>query len=266
MLVMSNLIYAWTNNKRVPDSGVKPFLDYVNKNRAYMINIGDYIFDYTSLKNKIILSKCLDCKRFQKKDCCCGNSYTMCKENADNLRSIARKVLESVPDNSYALNYFNSSGAITRNNATTTKGNKEGNCIFSNKSGGCDIHSWCLKNGKNPYKYKPYACSLFPIQGIITPSKKILIFNSTKETEPFSMFFYTLTRRVCVNEENMIKACSGEVGCSGYLKSIDTEYVKECDIINNMKPAYIEQEGIIRYLCGGSVYDTLIENIEQICK
>ncbi len=266
---MSNLSYAWTNNKKVSDDKTKKFLDYMNRNRAYMIPIGDFIFDSRSLKSKIVLSRCLECENYQEHNCCCGNSYSMPKVNADALRSVSRDILEIIPDNSGLLDSYYKYGAITHNNSTTVKGHKDGYCIFSyvdnaDNNPKCAIHKWCLSNNKNPAEYKPYICSLFPLQGIKMPNNKIVIFCSTKETDAFSMYFYTLTRRICVNEEAMIKAYSGDVGGNKYLRSLNINSIKSSGIKDDMKYSFVEQENILRFLCGDSVYDELIKKVEDI--
>lgn len=264
---MSNLYTAWTDGKRVSDNRVKPFLDYLNKNRAYMIHIGDFIFDSLSLRSNIMLSQCLKCEKYQKHNCCCGNSYSMPDENVNKLGKHVYDILKVVPDNENLLESYNRYGAFTRNNSTTTRGHKDGYCLFSfvDTDGypKCAIHKWCLESGLNPAEYKPYICSLFPLEGIVTPSGKTVVFCSNKDTNKFSMYFYTLTRRVCVNEESLVKVYSNSVGGNSYLRELNVHNILEDDIHQYMRPAYIEQEGILRFLCGDDVYDELVRRMSK---
>ena len=136
-------------------------------------------------------------------------------------------------------------------------------CIFSmvDSEDGCSkcaIHKWCLEHEKNPIEYKPYICSLFPLEGIKTPTGKIFVFCSDKHTRDFSMYFYTLSQRVCVNAENAVKVCAGDRSRSKYLKSVNRENFIRDDILSKMNPSYIEQEGVLRFLCGDEVYDKLL--------
>lgn len=261
---MSNLVYAWTGDKSVSDKATAHFLEYINKNQAFMVVIEDFIFDSLSLRDKVVLSRCIKCLNFQNKNCCSGNSYTMSKENAEILKSVAREVLEVIPNNTYVLDSYNTYGALTKNNSTTTRGNKDGNCIFSYsdlEGYKCAINKWCIDNKKDASIYKPYLCSLFPLQGIKMPNGKIVVFKDNKDTRMFSMYFYTLSRRVCVDEENMLKVCSGEVGNSSYLKSINSKYLIENKLLEDMRPVYLEQEKILRHLCGDNIYERLVEKL-----
>ena len=263
---MSNLYTAWTNNKVVSDKRVKPFLDYLDKNRAYLISIGDFVFDSLSLSSKIVLSQCLKCEKYQQHNCCCGNSYSMPKENMEKLGSRVQDILKVIPNNSSLLDSYYKHGAFTRENSTTVRGHKDGYCMFSfvDEDGcpKCAIHKWCLENGENPAEYKPYICSLFPIEGIVMPNGKTVVFCSNRDTNKFSMYFYTLTRRVCVNEDSMVKACSGNIGGNSYLRSLNADNIKADNLISYMKPAYLEQEGILRFLCGDKIYDELVQRIK----
>lgn len=263
---MSSLYTAWTNNKKVSDKRAKHFLEYMDKNRAYMIPIGDFVFDSLSLSSNIMLSQCLKCEKYQEHNCCCGNSYSMPDINVERLRTHVEDILKIIPDNGSLLESYYRSGAFTQNNSTTTRGHKDGYCMFSfvDEDGipKCAIHSWCLKNNLNPTEYKPYICSLFPLEGIVTPSGKTVVFCSNKETSKFSMYFYTLTRRICVNGDSMSKAYSKSVGGNTYLRGLNVDNIIRDNIVQYMRPAYIEQENVLRFLCGDDVYDKLLEKMK----
>lgn len=257
---MSNLVYAWTNNKSLSENGTKAFIEYVEKNQAYLISIGNFVFDSLSLSDKTMLSKCLTCEKYQSENCCHGNSYSMPKEQVDKLNENMEDILRVMPDGAKRLESFYNYGAFTRGNATSTKGAPDGGCVFSYKDSDghslCAIHAWCLESGNNPNEFKPYPCSLFPLTGIIMPNEKIFLFNSNRDTQNFSMYFYTLLRRICVNEEAMMRVYSGK-GENKYLRSVNSDRVMSDNLSSYFRPVYIEQEGILRYLCGNDVYDKL---------
>jgi hypothetical protein len=188
----------------------------------------------------------------------------MPQELIDRVKLYVPDILKTIPNGEARLESFYKHGAFTQGNSTTCKGHEDGYCLFSFKdSDGCEkcaIHAWCLKNNKNPAEYKPYICSLYPLEGIVMPNGKTFVFCSTKETNKFSMYFYTLTRRVCVNEEAMLRVYSDR-GLNSYLRSINSDAVKKDNLLQYFRPAYIEQEGILRYLCGDDVYDELVQKI-----
>ena len=261
---MSNLVRAWTNNKQVSDKASKQFLKYAETVKDQLIVIDDFIFDMNSLKSEIVLSRCLDCEKYQGGNCCKGNSYSMPDNNRKKLEGVSEDIIKMVGDSNRTESYYKY-GTITRYNSTTTRGHKDGHCIFSYKdSDGCNkcaIHKWCLDNDRNPLEYKPYPCSLFPIEGILLPNGKTFVFCSCKETSNFTMFFYTLTRRPCVNEECMTKAYSNSNGKSKYMRTLNVEKIREYDLKKYMNPAYIEQKGILKFLCGDETYKRLVESV-----
>lgn len=266
---MSNLYEAWTNKKALPDARAKAFLEYAVKNQKYLIPIRDFIFDSLSLRQRICMSHCLHCYKYQDHDCCTDQSYSMPQENADRLEPHIAEIIQSMPpenDVQRRLESYYKYGAITPRLATATRGHEDHHCIFSIKEGDmtkCAIHRWCLEHDLNPIAYKPYTCSTFPLDGIELPNGKIFIFLPTKETSGFTMHYHTYTCKVCLNETNMLRALSGNVGQSSYLRSVNVENIKRDGIYpRDFNPAYIEQETTLRYFVGDDVYDELVRRME----
>lgn len=262
---MSNLYIAWSNNKQLSDSKAAAFVSYLTKHKTDFIPIGNFIFDRHSLSSKICMSQCLYCEHYQNHNCCCGSSYSMPKENADKLSSVARNILNIIPDNDNLIKAYEQYGVLSRGNSTIIKGHKDGYCMFSyvdpeDNNPKCAIHKWCLITGNNPTEYKPYACSMFPLEGIRLPNGKTVIFCSNKDTAAFTMYFYTLTQRICVNERAMQRASLGDTG-NQYLKSLHTEQIQADNLISCMRPAYIEQENVLRYFVGNDVYEQFLKLI-----
>lgn len=266
---MSNLCEAWTNHKKLTDGKAIAFMEYVVKNQKFLIPIGDFVFDSISLSSKLMLSRCLECERYQKHDCCTGNSYSMPEDNMKRLEPHIADILKCIPSEQNnvdkRLESFYKYGAITKSGATTRRGHEDGRCIFSIREGEwtkCAIHRWCLENNLNPMAYKPYTCSTFPVEGIVMPNGKIFVFCPTKDTQAFSMHHYSYTQKVCINEENLLKVLSGDVGNSKYLRSVNAENLKKDDVLKDYRPAYIESESSLRYLCGDNVYEELVEKMK----
>lgn len=258
---MSNLRYAWTNNKSVSDNKVKPFMDYLNVNRGYLLPIGDFVFDTLSLRSDITFRGCLSCRKYQGYNCCRDNSESMTRENAEMLKSKAGEILRVIPNNASVMRAYYDYGVLTRDNSTTTRGNEDGYCIFSYFDGDknkCAIDEWCLRENEEKERYKPYICSLFPLEGIKLPNGKTVVYCCNKDTRAFSLYFHTLTKMICIDKDNMARVYSGCVGGNKYLKSIDDGIVRDLGMMESMKPVYIEQESILRFLCGNDVYDRLI--------
>ena len=263
---MSNLKRAWTNDKYVSDKAAQAFIQYLRGHRGDLINIGNYVFDSFSLRKKICLSKCLSCLKYQSENCCCGNSYSMPKEVCNKLLDEYFKIVKIIPDNQLDKSRFS---ALTTYGATSTCGHVNGWCGFSyfdgiDKTQKCAIHAYCLQNNLNPFDFKPPACSLFPIEGIIMPNDNVVIFCSCKETSNFTMFFYTLSRRPCVNTETFERILSSDMKFSKYLRTLKRDNIiadKE-ELMRAYRPAYIEQEKVLRYFLGDDVYSRLREIID----
>lgn len=269
---MSNLYEAWTNKKPLTDARARAFVEYATKYQKYLIPIGNFIFDGLSLRSKMCMSHCLYCSRYQDHDCCTDQSYSMPKENADRLEPHIADILKSIPpdqnDVQRRLESYYKYGAITPRLATATRGHEDHHCIFSIKEGDmtkCAIHRWCLEHDLNPIAYKPYTCSTFPIDGIELPNGKIFIFFPTKETTNFTMHYHTYTCKVCLNEENMLRALSGNVGQSSYLRSVKVDNIREDGIYpRDFHPAYVEHETTLRYFVGDDVYEEFVKRMENL--
>lgn len=262
---MSNLYVAWTNHKEVSDTKAAAFVSYLKKNQSDLVPIENFILDKRSLSSKICMSKCLHCEHYQEHNCCCGSSYSMPYGNSVKLKSIARDVLDIIPENQDLLDAYDKYGIFSRGRATITKGHKDGYCMFSyvdpeDECPKCAIHKYCLIHNLNPTEYKPYICSLFPLEGIELPNGKTVVFCSNKETASFTMYFYTLTQRICVNERAMERANIGDTG-NQYLKSLHVDQIQSDNLLDCMRPAYIEQEHVLRYFLGNGVYEQFLEFI-----
>jgi hypothetical protein len=260
---MSNLYIAWTNNKQLSDKKAAAFISYLKKYQNTLIPLDDFILDMHSLSSKICMSQCLKCENYQDHNCCCGSSYSMPEVNYTKLQSIARDILDIIPDNQDLIRAYEQYGILSKGFSTSTKGHKEGFCMFSyidpdDHNPKCAIHKYCLINNLNPTEYKPYICSLFPLEGIILPNGKTVIFCSMKDTQEFTMYFYTLTQRICVNERTMSRASLGDAG-NQYLKSLHINNIQDDDLASQMRPAYIEQESILRYFIGDIRYNELLK-------
>ncbi len=263
---MSNLRRAWTNDKYVSDKAAQSFIQYLRGHSGDIVNVGNYVFDSFSLKKQICLSKCFSCLKYQSENCCCGNSYSMPKEFCKRLFDEYSEIIKLIPDIQLDKSRFN---ALTTFGATSTSGQVNGWCGFSyfdegDKAQKCAIHAYCLRSGLNPFDYKPPACSLFPIEGIIMPNGNTVVFCSCKETSNFTMFFYTLSRRPCVNIETFERVLSSDMRFSKYLRTLrrDNILADKEELIRAYRPAYIEQERVLRYFLGDDVYSRLRDIIE----
>lgn len=257
--------FEFMNNKKLNEARVRDFIKYLKEHKNSLIRIGKYTFDKDSLSSKIMLSHCLDCERYNGRgNCCQGNPYSMPPQNRKDLLDIAGKVVEIIPDNQSKnlIPILKSDSLYTKSGAVTTKGNPDGHCFFSYKVGDmeyskCAIHAYCLENGLNPVKYKPYTCSLFPLFAVRTPSNNTVVMCANKETSSFSPYFYTLTTYLCVNEGNLDRLILGDCGTQ-YLKSIHRSEVLEDKVPEFYHEAYIEQENVLRFFVGDSVYSELV--------
>lgn len=250
---------AWTNNAVLTDNAKKSLLVYLEDNKEHFVEIGNFVFDKLSLNKKIVLSKCLQCEKYQRKNCCQGRSYPMSEENQENLLAILNGVMGVMPNKDELVKVVEKYGVVTRGGATTTRGTKDGICFFNIVDNGhelCAIHKYCIEHNLNPIKYKPYPCSLFPIEGIVMPNGKTFVFGSCDETGSFSMFFYTLYRRICVNTRNLLKIDSG-LTHSKYANDVNLCEIKKDKLANFYKPMWEEQENVLRWFVGNDVYDTL---------
>ena len=248
------------NTKELKPADVKMLLRYMGLNKDKLVVIDDYIFDSVSLSSKICLSTCDKCEEYSGHNCCCGNSYAMPEKNAKFVDSIAREALK-LSGNERKLQIVENQGALTKSNST--KSTQE-ECIFQfrNEEGvlRCALHYKALCDDARPAAYKPYTCSLFPIFSIIFPNNKIGFFSITKETRGFSPYFYTLTRRYCVNYDITEYLLKGGQLNNKYYSTLKIDIMKQDNLLDKYNPAYLEQEGILRYFVGDEVYDKLISH------
>lgn len=252
---------AWTGGKRVSDKKTKAFINYVNENQDFLVSIGDYVFDTLSLSYKVIKSKCRECLKYQSSTCCSGNSYSMSLEQMRKLQTVIPDILSVTPDSRERVESYYRYGAFTPNGATTTRGSYRDWCLFHYQDidglTKCAIEEWCIRNNINPLEYKPYTCSLFPLEGIVTPNNKTFVFYPCEKTQDFSMHFYTVHRRVCLNESNMLRVYIDK-GNSTYLRTVNCDNIVSDDLLSKMRPAYIELGRELEYICGKDVYEELV--------
>lgn len=266
---MGKFFYEFRNKKELSDSQTRNFVKYVHDHQKDIIQIDSFAFDMNSLRSKIMLSHCLDCEKYNGcGNCCQGNPYSMPEKNRRDLSSIAKKIIQIIPENQRKnlVPVLKSDSLYTKSGAVTTKGNPDGNCFFSYKTDNgyskCAIHAYCLENGLNPVKYKPYTCSLFPLFAIRTLSDKITIFCATRDTASFSPYFYTLMNYMCVNYSNLDRTLIGD-DTTQYLKHVHRDNVIESNLKSYYRESYIEQENVLRFFVGDSVYDVLISKIRE---
>lgn len=257
---------AWSNGAALTESAKKSLLNYLDENEGHFVEIDNFIFDKFSLNKKIVLSKCLQCEKYQSENCCQGRSYPMSKENQDNLLSILAGVVDIMPNKDNLANVVKKYGVVTKGGTTTTRGTANGVCFFNMVDNGhelCAIHKYCVENGLNPVKYKPYPCSLFPIEGIVLPNGKTFVFGSCNETGGFSMFFYTLYRRVCVNTKNLLKIDEG-LTKSKYSKLVNINEIKRDCLVDFYRPMWVEQKNVLRWFIGSGVYAELETKMKTV--
>lgn len=262
---MSNLIRAWTNDRKLPDDTSVRFLKYLQEHKSGLISIGDFVFDKASLLTLVNLKMCDKCLHYQEHDCCGGNSRTMPKEQVERVREILPQVVESM-NSPRIQDAFNRFGGLTTKGATSTRGHPESYCMFSYQEGDCArcaIHKWCLREGKEPWEYKPYSCSLFPLEGVIMPSGVTVVFCGNSDTADFSMWSYRLRNRVCVNFENLHRALARDIRENKYLRSLNIDNLIQDKVSEGYRPVYLEQESVLRYFLGNSTYEKLVEEMEQ---
>lgn len=266
---MSKFFYEFRNKKELSESQVKNYIRYMYDHREGIIQVENFAFDMNSLKSKIMLSHCLSCERYNRcGNCCQGNPYSMPEKNRKDLLSIAKNVIQIIPDNQRKnlVPILESDSLYTKSGAVTTKGNPDGNCFFSYKtelgSSKCAIHAYCLEHGLNPAKYKPYTCSMFPLFGVHTLSDKVTIFCANKDTASFSPYFYTLMNYMCVNTSNLDRILMGD-DKTQYLRHVNRKEVIKDKLKRDYKESYIEQESVLRFFVGDLVYDTLITKLRE---
>ena len=257
--------YAWTTQK-LSEQSEKSFLSYIKNNENNLIQIDKFVFDKESLLTNVTMSQCLSCGKFHTENCCSGSSHPMEESNEKDVKSILSEVA-LFANNDILTKRVSENKAITnshKTSATTSEwyGKKQNHCIFSVDIDGktcCAIHAYCLKNNLSTGKYKPWICSLYPVFGI-EYNDKIYLFSITKKTIPFTMYHYSITRRICVNEINLKRLIQQD----NINKSV---YLKSCNIsgfdTNKINPCYIEQESVLRYFCGDTVYEELKEMIQK---
>lgn len=263
--------YEFMYDKKLGEDKVRNFIKYLKKHQSDLIQIDNFTFDVNSLSSKIMLSKCLDCEKYNNKgNCCYGNPYAMPPKNREALSSIVNEVVKVIPEEQSKdlIPVLESGSLYTRSGSITTKGNPDGRCFFSYKSGDCGyskcaIHAYCLENGLNPAEYKPYTCSCFPLFGVRTPSDNVIIMCACKDTYSFAPYIYTLTNFLCVNESNL-ERLETQGQSTSYLKSVNADKVFEDNLRGYYREAYIEQENVLRFFVGDSNYELFLGKVGRI--
>lgn len=251
--------YAYTT-RRMNDKKKIECIKYLKNNTDYLYGVGDLVFDTKSLKTEIVLSKCLGCEKYHGVNCCEGSPYPLVSENKEKLSSIVGEVLRWETEYKDLDKSIVSMQKSIFTKSGTFIGMKSGGCLFNIFKDGvdkCAIHGYCLDNGLNYLEYKPYICSMFPIFIVKLDSGKKVVFCSNKETSGFTLYWYTLTKRFCVNKNVMDRALSGDAGRSTYIRNLDMQKITEDNVPNSYLPAYKSQEGVLRFLLGNETYNKL---------
>ena len=256
--------YEFTTRSMNPKKQTS-LIEYLKKNQGYLFDTGEFVFDTKSLSTPIVLSKCLGCEKYHGVNCCEGSPYPLVSENQNKLNTILKDVLK------WTSNYKTlSSDILSMSKSVYTRsgtfiGMKEGGCLFNvfkDDVDKCAIHGYCLDNGLNYMEYKPYICSMYPIFVVRLDSGKKVVFCSNKETQGFTLYWYTLTKRFCVNKPVMDRALSGDAGRSTYIKNLNMKKIQEDKVAEGYLPAYKSQENVLRFFVGES-YDKLVERMSQ---
>ena len=261
----NHLYYKYTNNKPLNEKMARAVLDYVEVHKNSIIKIDNFAFDMNSLNTPILLSKCLDCEKYQEENCCPGSPYSMPDYQKEDLRSILPGVIGFMPEGQVEEKYSSNLDSIfTKGNSVVCHGNREGRCIFSFHQNGvpkCAIHGYCLENNLNPFKYKPFICSLFPLFAVEFPSGLVMFFCHNKETEPLSFYWYTLSRRPCVNLDTLDRVVNNTEFKSKYLQTIRRDSIILDNIRQDFLPAWKEQKSVLKFFVGEEVYNKLENSI-----
>ena len=260
--------YEYTNNKPLSPKKEVSLVKYLKENKENLIPINNFIFDSKSLQTPILLSKCLDCEKYQKENCCPGPPYSMPNYQRKDLEPIVPNILSFMPEGQISDKILNNPQSVfTKGNSFTSKGNRENRCLFSfhhNNTSKCAIHLYCITNNLNPIKYKPLICSLFPLFAVHLPSDKIIFFCHNKETEPFSLYWYSLTQRPCVNTTTLNKILNSQQPLkSKYLLSLNKDNIIQDNIQKDYLPSWKSQESVLRYLLSDTTYNILYDKLHH---
>lgn len=265
--------YEFTVAKPLNDDKVKYLKKYLEKTKDFLFKVDNIVFDLSSLTSKICLSKCLDCEKYQHKNCCYGSPYPIndfCKTNLNKIKddvinSMTTPVLDSIKSNEESI--------YTKSNRIRTNKLDNSVCLFKdtdeNGIAKCAIHSYCLKNGLNYIEYEPYICSLFPLFAIRdTETQELFFFCHDSKTSAFSLYMYITANRPCVFKKMTDTVVNTDNYTQKFLLALNKENLKRDNVINFYNSAIFEQKEVLEYFCGkDKVSDAikyLIDNAKKL--
>lgn len=262
--------YMFTKNKNLSEAKIVAMTEYIRENYDSMVKLGDYYFDTNSLKAEICLNKCLECEYYQPENCCQGSPYPLVDEQQEWLLEIFKDIVNFMPEEQRPIVHHN---LLEEGKANYSDLFNKHNTIISHKGcilavtiddkPRCGIHYYCLEHGLNPFKYKPYICSLFPIFAVETPSGEKYVFSHTAATSGFSLYFWTLGNRMCILKEKAKKVVTQTEYKSKYYYTVHRDKMIEDNLLDAYNPAYIEQESVIKYFFGEDIYAQLSEIMKK---
>ena len=264
----SDYIYVFTK-KTLSDVKILALTEYLRDHYSDMVKIGDYYFDTYSFQHEMVLSRCLECEHYQEHNCCQGSPYPLVDEQQTKLLSIYKDIVDFLPDDprrSVHHNIFDDKANYSDlfNSHDTIK-SKDG-CILAatiDNLPRCGLHYYCLEKGLNPLEYKPYICSLFPIFVIQAPSGEQYVFVHEKETSGFSLYFWTLGNRICNMKEKVEKVINQTEYKSKFYYTLNRDNIIDDNLLGAFKPAWVEQESVLKYFFGEDIYAKLVETMKN---
>lgn len=107
------------------------------------------------------------------KSCCEGGSYPMSEETIANVDEHLEEIIKVLPEENQQI--IRSKGWLRGKKDRRTRTRKSDDmCIMAYESGNmmyCAMHSYALAKGEDILKYKPYDCSIFPMDFLIVNGK-----------------------------------------------------------------------------------------------
>lgn len=148
---------------------------------------------------------CFHCHQVHGHNCCeKGQPYSM---EGENLRAFEEHAFTILKENNQDGRFFyaREKGIFEKTRKTNyypSIRTFQGNCLFLMEQEGvhlCLIHRYALDKGLNPFRIKPFSCSLFPLE-IIEMDNHLLITALTKKIEYFSRWgSYYRKNYSCIN-------------------------------------------------------------------
>lgn len=147
---------------------------------------------------------CQHCHAVHPISCCeQGKPYSMTKEAearlAKHAYSIILKHLEEHKIKDAAQHGYTE---LDRESSISSIKQCQGDCFFyqqDSNSAYCAIHRYAEERHLNPLHYKPFSCTLFPLD-IIEENGSIFITALTQETESFSRWGTSYKEYLCINK------------------------------------------------------------------